>query len=301
MSPRVAIGVDVGGSKIAGALVDLDSGRILTSRQIATGASDGGAEVFQRLSIIIDEIFQDADEKSWPVIGTGIGVPELVNLNGAVKSTWNFDLGDIDLQHDLDICKTRAVEVRVESDVRAAALAELQFGLGQDYESFVYVSIGTGLSFAFASNGRLHRGANGYAIHFASSPLETVCAGCGQQHPFVLEDMAGGAGLTRTVHRLSGAEASVGDILNGAAGVCGDKVRDQAARALASYIGQLVNIFDPHSVILGGGLGTAPAYSDRIVERVPDYIWAPDCRSLPLLRSKFGADTGAIGAAALWA
>ena len=76
---------------------------------------------------------------------------------------------------------------------------------------------------------------------------------------------------------------------------------DEATTALASYLGQMINMIDPHGVVIGGGLGTAQPYFDRLRSKVPTYVWAEACRGLPVLASALGSAAGVIGAAALHA
>jgi glucokinase len=195
-------------------------------------------------------------------------------------------------------------------------LAELHFGHGQKHPSFVFVTIGTGLSFAFCSDGRIHRGANGYAIHFGSSDIMAVCAACGAQEPFNLEALASGKGLAETYRARSnqaldaralidgapgdGAGDAPGDGAGDAAGEAGARLVDQATTAMASYLGQLVNILDPHAVIIGGGLGRAPRYFEALEKKTRPFIWSESCRALPILTSALPKDGAAIGAAALF-
>ena len=72
---------------------------------------------------------------------------------------------------------------------------------------------------------------------------------------------------------------------------------DQATEALASYIGQMINMLDPHAVVIGGGLGTSRPFFRRLKDKVPAYVWAEDCRSLPILTSALDVGAGVIGAA----
>lgn len=296
MNSKVAIGIDVGGTKIAAAAVDLTSGRILCQRRIHTHRDQGGADVLMRMHDLAVGMHQEMANREIQPLGVGIGVPELVDNTGNIKSAWNFDWKRSDVLRRL----AEIAPVRLESDARTGALAESHFGNREGHPSFIFATIGTGLSFAFWSGGHILRGANGYAIHFASGDIMPVCSACGVQAPFNLEALASGRGLAETFQKRAGRSVEARAIVDARAGEVGEEVLDQAVTALASYLGQLVNIFDPHAVIIGGGLGTAPTVFGQLEKRTRDYIWAEDARSLPILVSSLGSDYGVIGAAALF-
>ena len=73
----------------------------------------------------------------------------------------------------------------------------------------------------------------------------------------------------------------------------------EATTALASALGQMINLVDPDGVVIGGGLGTAVRYFDRLRSKIPAFIWAEECRSLPILSSRLKASAGVVGAAVL--
>jgi predicted NBD/HSP70 family sugar kinase len=91
------------------------------------------------------------------------------------------------------------------------------------------------------------------------------------------------------------------DIVEGQAGKEGALLLNQATTALANYIGQMINIFDPHGVVIGGGLGTAPVFFEAVRAKVPNYIWAESCRLLPIRASALHSTACVVGAAALFA
>ena len=296
MTQRVAIGVDVGGTKIAAAAVDISTGSILMHDTISTQRQDGGARVLERLTQMVKTMHDQLQEIGIHSLGVGIGIPELVNNDGIIKSSWNFDW---DKRRITDKLADLGVVI-LESDARTATLAEHHFGHGNIYPSFVFVTIGSGLSFSFCKDGNIHRGANGYAIHFGSSDILAVCSDCGSQNAFNLEALASGRGLAETYRnrtsKVTDARALVDDD-------CGDAAKllvDQATSALGSYIGQLVNIFDPHAVIIGGGLGLAPTLFSTLEQKIRPHIWAPDCRSISIIKSAIRKNSAVIGAAALF-
>lgn len=292
----VAIGVDVGGTKIAAATVDLNRGSIVNRHEVLTRREQGGARVLDRLHDMVRDIYSQATETNSEILGIGIGIPELVNNAGRIKSDWNFDWSSRDVAHRL----REFGQIKLESDARTAALAESWFGHGASYESFLFVTVGTGLSCAFFSDGRVHRGANGFAIHFASSDIMALCQQCGAQTPFNLEALASGRGLVNTLSTRTGNVVNARAIVEGAAGSEGAELLKQSTTALASYLGQLINILDPHAVIICGALGTSPTVFSALEQTTRRFIWAEEGRAVPIVCSALGSDGGVIGAAALF-
>lgn len=294
---HTAIGVDVGGTKIAAGLVDLDSGQLLHKIEVATPRGQGSGPVIDAIIGCADAIRLKAVADGLDCRGLGLGLPELIRLDGVPRSRWIADWSGRDLPRELAAFSP----VVVDSDVRVAALAELRYGHGRTLPSFAFVTVGSGLSFAFCEGGAVRRGANGYAIHFASSDLISVDRATGQMSAFNLEAFASGHGMADVFGSRTGEQKTTREIIEMEDRCEAMELLDQATEALASYIGQMINMFDPHGVVIGGGLGTSPAYFRRLKEKVPAYIWAEDCRSLPILTSALDASAGIVGAAALHA
>lgn len=294
---RAAIGVDVGGTKIAAGLVELDSGRLIEQVELPTPRGQGAGAILAVVAEAAERMHSTAQAAGVTPKGLGVGLPELVRLDGMPASSWIADWRQCDVAREL----ARFGRVLVDSDVRLGALAEQLYGHGRTLPSFIFVSAGTGLSCTVCKHGIIERGAHGFAIHFASSDLVSFDAITGQRTVFNLEGFASGAGMSRIYEARTGKTATARMIVEGDAGPAGDQVLEEATTALASAIGHMINLIDPHGVVIGGGLGTAPRYFDRLQAGVPTYIWAEECRSLPIMPSALKATAGIIGAAALQA
>lgn len=295
MSGRVAIGIDLGGTKVAGGVVDLDSGRILAGAMQPTPLKEGGRAILDCVVAVAAQMSGQARHLGLTCAGVGVGVPELVDNEGRVASDWNFDW----LSLDPIAALSPFGPVRLESDVRAGAMAEMRFGRGREFPDFAFVTIGSGMSYALCEGGRVRRGARGFAIHFASNPLVVSPAGAKAPAEFLLEGFASGFGLAETFRRRTGHLAEARDIVEGRAGPEGERLLDEATAATASYLGQLVNMLDPTAVVVAGGLGTAPGYFQRVREKVPPFIFGGRARDLPIVTSALGTQAGVVGAAAI--
>lgn len=298
MTDVCAVGLDVGGTKIAGGLVARETGEVLLRRVIPTGPERGGQAVLDDCLALADELYAAGEATGWTIQGIGIGVAELVDLDGNVTSGQTIDWRGLPVHAAF----ARIAPALVESDARAPALAEAMYGAGRPYRSYCYVTVGTGISSSLVLDGRPFAGARGNALVLATMPLSTVCTACGAElHP-VLEEFASGPALVARYNQASGRRVERGEAVL-AAVEAGDpaalEVVGSAGDALGSSVAFLVNVLDPEAVIVGGGLGMAGGlYWERFVASTRRHIYADNTRSLPILAARLGVDAGLVGAAA---
>lgn len=293
-----AIGLDVGGTKVAGGVVDCTTGAVLLREVIATQAHRGGAAVLTDCLALAEELQRQAARQGMKVSGIGMGVCELVDPTGKVTSAYNFDWQRLPVQQRL---ATLAPAV-VESDVRAAALAEARYGAGAPFNLFCYVTVGTGISSCFVQAGRPFAGARGNALVLATMPLTTVCTTCGTVLQPVLEEFAAGPALLTRYQQATGRRLHSGQELFAAVAAtdaAATEIVRSAGAALGNSVAFLCNVLDPEAVIVGGGLGLAGGlYWDAFVAATRSHIYAADTQALPILPAALGVDAGFIGAAA---
>jgi glucokinase len=261
----LVVGIDAGGTKLAAALVDVRDGRLLERRERPTERQRGADAV---LADCVDLAKQVAGECAVDAIG--IGVPELVALDGRITSAVNWDWRDGRWKPAL----AAIAPVHVESDVRAAAFAEARLGAARELSSFLYMTIGTGVSHTFVIGGLPWTGARGNALVSGAPLVEEVASGAA---------LAVTAGKTRAEDVL----ASPGDVT----------IVEDAVQALGTELARLVNAFDPEAIVIGGGLGLAPGFADRIAAKMRPQIFADATRDIAVLPSSLGAHAGVIGAA----
>lgn len=283
---KYAIGLDVGGTKIAGGLVAWPSGEILCRRTISTAPERGGEPVLQDVIAMARHLANEA-----PVAGVGIGVAELVDARGRVTSSATIPWRGLPVREAL----SEIAPAVVEADVRAAALGEAWFGAGKPFHNFVYVTVGTGISSCLVIDNKPWPGARGNALVMASSPLSVVCTECGTHLAPVLEEFASGPAIAR---RYGVARAE--EVL--AALDTDERAREivrSAAFALGVSLAFLVNVMDPEAVVVGGGLGSAGGFfRDEMVASARRHIWSEATRELPILVAALGPHAGIVGAAA---
>jgi glucokinase len=190
--------------------------------------------------------------------------------------------------------------VVIEADVRAAALAESSFGAGREYDSFAFVTVGTGISSCLVLDGVPYAGAHGTAMLRGSAPVTTPCPRCAMRHQVSLERLASGPALVEQLERGTGAGTTRAEEVFAAAeqGDAGaERLLREMGETLGSFVALLVNIADPQAVVVGGGLGTAGGgFWDEVVRSARAHIYAEHVRSLPIVMAELGVAAGVIGA-----
>lgn len=299
---RYAIGIDIGGTKIAGGVVNVDNGEILWRKSIPTLTHRGGEAVLADCITLIEELIQVASIQAVTIKAVGIGLCELVDPAGNVKSAYNFDWRNLPVIERL----SQIAPTVIDADVRVAARAEARYGAGQSYQNFAYVTVGTGISATLVQQGEPWSGTRGNALVLATMPLTTTCTHCGTRLDPVLEEFASGPALVKRYNQQT-AQKAISPASSGqdvfAAVAQGDsdaiEIVTSAGEALGTSMAFLCNVLDPAAVVVGGGLGLAGGlYWEHFVESTRHHIYAEETRQLPILPAALGVDAGIIGAAA---
>jgi glucokinase len=309
VEPR-AIGIDIGGTKIAAGVVAED-GRILGRVRVPTPPDDERATL-AALHAVVDELL--ARDPAAEAIG--VGAAGLVERPGG-NARWapHNTYRRLELRRLLH--ERTGLPTSVDNDGNAAAWAEAHFGAGAVSDDLVLVNVGTGIGGGLLLDGRLYHGEHGFAGelgHLIVDPDGDRCA-CGNRG--CLEAMASGSTLGRLGREAAAADpggrlaalAGGPDLVTGEVVFAAAGEGDKAALALFERVGHwlgvgiasLVTIFDPDLVVVGGGVAAtgelllAPARAS--FER---YVHARDHRDLPpVVPARLGADAGLVGAATL--
>lgn len=310
MSTACVIGLDIGGTDIKSALTDHTGCELLRGRR-ATPVQDGVPAV---LDSIVDEICQLRDRAGTDhvVVGIGLILPGLVDSStGIARYSTNIGWQDLPIQ---DLIRQRtALPVAIDHDVRAAGLAEARLGAARDVADALYLAIGTGISGALITEGRVLTGARqmaGEIGHLPAFPGGQLCA-CGQHG--CTEAYASAVALPRRYLAAGGGAGDHGgrgdspgrnlqplraeDVLSLAA--TGDPIAqtvfDEAITALARALISCTLLLDPELIVLGGGLACAgAALIDPLSQRIQEGLaWREAPAVVP---AQFGADSGRVGA-----
>jgi glucokinase len=307
----LAIGIDIGGTKIAGALVN-ESGEILSDLKVPTPATDPDA--------IVDAVVHLVAElgAGHEVLGVGVAAAGFIDADQAEiiyapNLSWRNEPFKQKLQQKIEL------PILIENDANAAAWAEYRFGAGRGYKHMIMLTIGTGVGGAVIANSKMLRGGYGIAGelgHIRMVPDGQLC-GCGSRG--CLESYASGTALLKNARRLAKSGDPKGRRLaeleqeNGKlkgeqvyqAIVEGDEgaleLLAEVGTWLGSAISSLTAVLDPEIAVIGGGVSQAGnLLLDPIRKSYLDQLPARGYRpELKITTAEFVNDAGVVGAADL--
>jgi glucokinase len=281
--------------------VTFPKGEVSSRRQIPTEPARGGSAVFADVRRLCEELAAAAREQNQRVDAIGIGLCELVDVDGNVMSENCVAWKNVPICEEL----SSLAPTVIEADVRAAARAEAMFGAGKEFNQFLYVTVGTGISCCLMLNGKPFTGSRGATGTMASSPLSVLCEHCGKVNQHTLEEIASGPALVARYKQRRAAAPNTGQAV-AAAATDGDSdaatIVRSAGESLGATVGMLVGMLDPEAVIIGGGLGSSEGlYWESFLDSARKHIWWDGHRDLPICRAATGHDADLIGAAiAAW-
>ena len=289
---RYALGIDVGGTKIAGGIVDLQTGAVSARQQVPTQYDRGGAAILADTLALARDLHAKATSLGLRPQALGVGVAELVDRQGRVFSDHRIKWTGLDVAGSLQA----VLPTVISADVRAAALAEARFGAGRDLADFNFVTIGTGVSGVLVLDGVPYAGSRGAALVIANSLERHCCPACGHVSTGMVEDIASGPGLVAAYGQRGRAE----DVL--AAAEQGDAtalhVIDHATAQLGRVLALLADSLDPQGMVVGGGLGSAPGpYFEALTRAIRAGLWDGVPNPMAITQAALGPDAGLIGAA----
>jgi glucokinase len=288
-----ALAIDIGATKISCAVVTA-TGDI---RERAVGTTPRvGADVVAAVVGLIGRMASAASVRSVGVGSAGIIDPASGVVTGATSVLANWE--GVRLRDDLEAAL--GLPVTIMNDIHAHAWGEKRFGAGASRDSVFVVAVGTGLGAVLATRRGIEPGAHGASGHFGhiSCPEAGTepCACGGRGH---LESVASGLGVPALYRRLGGdrAVASAKEVF---ALVDADPVAaatvQHAATALGRAIGGAVNLLDPESVVLAGGMRDPGGPWLSLVDRSIRDVALPTLRGIPLAVAQLGDDAALVGA-----
>jgi glucokinase len=314
MGDGIGIGIDLGGTTIIAGIV-AENGVPLSSNQIQTHHQDGEALILERMVKLAKQSAAPLIKKRGRPRVAGIGIPGLVTSNkGPIVFAPNVGWKNVDPVTYLE--KELGCPVFLYNDAACAAIAESRLGHGQQYESLLFLTLGTGIGGAFIWNGKLFDQHGPYGSELGHIPLRQTGIPCSCGLPGCFQQYGSAVALIRQTREAMGLhrESIIWDLCDGEEHAVSTKTVFQALTAgdqtamsivaqfatnLAEGMAGLINIFRPETVVLGGGLSNAgEALLQPIRERLPQFIYASELTGAPsLLCSKLGSDAGMIGAA----
>lgn len=311
------IGIDLGATTTRGVLSNLD-GKFIKEIEFPTRLAEGVDVIMDDVADLINKLSEStANIKKERIYGVGIAVAGLVDLNRKiVEYSPVFDWSQVDIVKALD--NKVKYPIIFDNVTRLMALGGMRYGKGQKKQNFICINVGYGIGSGIIVNGKLLTGTDGFAGEFGhitidrNSDIQCSCKkyGC-------LEALASGKAIALTAQsRLARGQDSIltemcrGDFSKVTAKMVADAAKDGDEMALnvftraMEYIGlgisNLIQIFNPELIVIGGGVSMAgDIFFDNIREVVQKNIMRPTSRQVHIQPVAHGKNAAIMGAFSL--
>ena len=308
---KYCFGIDIGGTTVKIGLV-AETGEIVTRWEVPTRKGSDPAGLLEDVKTSLENCMAEKNMEKADILGIGMAAPGPVTEDGVLHGCVNIGWGDVDLD-DLAEDVIGISPVRIGNDARVAALGEAAYGAGQDAESMLMVTLGTGVGGGVVLDGKILMGMSGVAGeigHMTIDPYETETCGCGKKG--CLEQYASATGMVRAAERflkekdldsvLRQKEAvSAKDLWDAAK--AGDKLANEivdfVCDRLGSALANAIYLVDTEMIVIGGGVCAAGQFLlDKVENAYNGKVFAHS-RNKKFALAKLGNDAGIMGAAAL--
>jgi len=315
----MTIGVDIGGTKVAAALVTA-SGEISHKTRVPMVTSGDAATGFSAVKAAVNEIFETVPEARAAVTGIGLCSPGPLDprsgvvLNPPNVPCWRaFPLVE-------EIEKAFHIAARVDNDANAAGLAEAIWGAGAGYGNVFFATLGTGIGTGIVFGGEIYHGRTGGAAEGGHMTIDYKGPRCGCGKHGCIEALCSGPNIARRAQeRLAGKDGKrvesrmlalagsrelvraehVGQAFREGDALAKDLLTETAL-LLTVWLGNIVDIIEPDVMVFGGGVSELMSpFFDGIRANLPRWSVNPRASEIPLLPARYGNDAGIVGAAAL--
>lgn len=317
---KLIIGVDVGGTKVAGGLVN-KKGELSKTVNLPTKADAGFEKSLGQVMTVIKRLISQAGGRDH-VKGIGICSPGPLNpRTGVVINPPNLP-GWVNIKFTKRVEEKFKLPARLENDANAAGLAEVLFGAAAGYNDIFYVTVSTGVGTGIIINKKIYHGKNGVAAeggHVSIDYNSPYRCGCGT--PGCIEALAAGPAMVRRARVKLEQEHMLPSLLRDRTqnhlsritpqmieqtAADGDEVArfiiDETGFFLGVWLASMISLLDPDAIVIGGGVSRIgkPLF-DKIRKTIPQYtINSRFAKDTPLLPAKLQNNVGIFGAASLF-
>ena len=311
---KYRIGVDVGGTNVKLALVDLN-GKIVYSNTTPTRADLGYEHSITNIQNAIEELMKETNTNKETIEAIGFGFPGQIDYKeGVVRLLPNMP-GWVEVPVAKIMQDKFGIQTKLDNDVRVATLGELKYGAGKGCQNLVCITVGTGIGSGLVFNGKLIRGANnaaGEIGHIKLSMHDGPICGCGDYGCF--EAYASGPAIVAEAKEyIKGGKSSkfkelateeLSPYIIAQAALQGDVVAKRIFTKMGEIIGfgltSVINLLNPEKVIIGGGVADAgDILFNPIRETVAKRAMPIQGGNVKIVPAELGNTAGVIGASLL--
>lgn len=291
-------GIDLGGTKIEGVVLPDGSSEPICRLRVPTEQAKGYAHIVDQIALLVSKMEAEVGDQRPPIIG--MGTPGIVDPETrSMKNANTVCLIGQPLLEDVEAAL--GARVVAANDANCFALAEATLGAGRGYPTVFGVIMGTGVGGGLVVNGQVLSGLQGIAGEWGHNVVDPNGPDCYCGRRGCVETMISGPALERLYASKSGTRRELREIVSR-----GRDETDPAAKETLDHLfhwfgrslAQVINIFDPHAVVLGGGVGNVAELTTRGRDELAKHVFN-NRLTTPLLRPQLGDSAGVFGAAML--
>lgn len=304
------IGVDLGGTKICGAIGDF-KGNIVSKYTISTKAEEGEEAVLGRIVAVIEKIIKESKINKDEFVAIGIGSPGPLNAKkGEIITTPNLPFKNFNITKPL--LDKFNIPVYLDNDANAAAIGEYVFGAGKGTNNMIFITVSTGIGGGAILNGKIYRGNTCNALEIGHTTLEKNGPRCNCGNYGCAEALASGTAIGKSANEAvkKGEKTSLAHYEKITAyevfkeAEKGDAVAQNVLNKALNYLGicvaNVIAFFDPEMVIIGGGVSKGGnIVFEKVNEVVKQRCFKVMSENTKIVPAALGTDAGVIGAIAL--
>ncbi|MRH43303.1 ROK family protein [Aquibacillus halophilus] len=287
---KYALGIDVGGTKIASAIINAD-GRIVDKIQVASKPENENS-MFQQVTLSIDRLMEKSNLTINQLEGIGVGLPGKVDVeNGLAVFQNNLPWRNFPIVEKLSEY-TKVSNIKLDNDVYMACFAEWQAHDPKEKEVFVYITVSTGIACSIIHNGEFIRG-SGFAGELGLFPVQTSIKGTEMER---LEFLSSGSAIQKRINNKLETRQIFDKYHHGDNDTI--KMVDTAIHSLAHGLYSICCLLDPHKVVFGGSvMNYQPFVVEKLKEYLQDYLTLEQEDFVNrIYLSKHRGDAGVLGA-----
>ena len=287
------LGIDLGGTKIEGILID-EQFQVIKRERVPTKREEGYEAILTRIVKLAKSIIEDVPDLESPI---GICTPGTIESEtGLLKNSNTVCLIGKPIQKDME--RELGIPVVMENDANCFALAEATIGAAKKYNVVFGVILGTGCGGGITMLRNIHRGANRIAGEWGHHCLipggrECYCGNRGCTEAYI-----SGTALEKEWFELSGEKSRVTDIIESGNYKNHPEWKENFLKNFGRGLANVIDILDPHAIVLGGGLSRIDFLYTEGKESVYKETFSKIVRT-PILKNKLGDSAGVFGAAML--
>ena len=286
------IGIDLGGTKIEGILLDEKYNTIYRKR-IETHQENGYDSIVKSITSLVSELKAKTNED----VSIGVCTPGITDINsGLIKNSNTQCLIGMSLKNDIENGLDH--EIITENDANCFALAESSLGSAKGYDVVFGVIMGTGVGGGIVINGTLHKGSTNIAGewgHHTLHPNGNECY-CGKQG--CVETYISGPVIEKRWLEITGKKEPLQSIVQDLSGEKAKQWKKEFLENFGIALANVINILDPDVIVLGGGVSNIPFLYDEGKKAVYDNVFS-DLIESPILKNSLGDSAGVFGACLL--